>query len=45
MKRWIIPKTSKDLVKELAAECDIDQFLALIAVARGYTDPVELHAF
>lgn len=45
MKRWIIPKTSKDLVKELAAECDIDQFLALIAVARGYTDPVELDAF
>ena len=45
MKRWIIPKTSKDLVKELAAECDIDHFLALIAVARGYTDPVELDAF
>lgn len=45
MKRWVIPKVSKELVKELADECDIDPFLAFIAAARGYCDPVELDAF
>lgn len=45
MKRWIVPKYSKELVNNLAEECDIDPFLALIAAARGYTDPLELDAF
>lgn len=45
MKRWIVPKYSKDLVNHLAEECDIDPFLALISVARGYKDPLELDAF
>ncbi len=45
MKRWIVPKFSKELVNQLAEECDIDPFLALIATARGYTDPLELDAF
>ncbi len=45
MKRWILPKYSKELVNNLAEECDIDPFLALIAVSRGYTDPLELDAF
>ncbi len=45
MKRWIVPKYSKELVNNLAEECDIDPFLALIAATRGYTDPLELDAF
>ncbi len=45
MKRWMVPKFSKELVNELADECNIDPFLALIATARGYTDPLELDAF
>ena len=45
MKRWIVPKVSKDLIKELAEQCDVSEFLALIAAARGYTDPLELDAF
>ena len=45
MKRWIVPKVSKELIKELAEECDVSEFLALIAAARGYTDPLELEAF
>ncbi len=45
MKRWIVPKISKELVNNLAEECDIDPFLALISAVRGYTDPVELDAF
>ncbi len=45
MKRWIIPKYSKELVNNLAEECDIEPFLALISVQRGYTDALSLDAF
>ena len=45
MKRWIVPKISRELVKSLAEECDIDPFLALIAAVRGYKDPTELDEF
>ncbi len=45
MKRWIVPKISKELVNNLAEECDIDPFLSLICAVRGYEDPVELDAF
>ncbi len=45
MKRWVVSKYSKEIVNTLAEECDIDPFLALIAVSRGYTDPLELDAF
>lgn len=45
LKRWIIPKYSKELVNNLAEECDIEPFLALISVQRGYTDALALDAF
>ena len=45
MKRWVVSKYSKEIVNTLAEECGIDPFLALIAVSRGYTDPLELDAF
>ena len=45
MKRWILSKYSKELVNNLAEECDVEPILALIAVARGYTDALSLDAF
>ncbi|MBE6766415.1 MAG: single-stranded-DNA-specific exonuclease RecJ [Ruminococcaceae bacterium] len=45
MKRWILSKYSKELVNNLAEECDVEPILALIAVARGYTDALALDAF
>ncbi len=45
MKRWLVPKISKELVNNLAEECGIDPFLSLICAVRGYEDPVELDAF
>lgn len=45
MKRWILPKFSKETVNMLAEECNIDPFLALLAVVRGYDDPLELESF
>lgn len=45
VKRWILPKISKELVNNLAEECGIDPFLSLICAVRGYDDPVELDAF
>ncbi len=44
-KKWEICETDKTLAKQLAEECDIEPFLALIASARGYTDPAELEQF
>ncbi len=45
MKRWLLSKYSKELVNNLAEECDVEPLLALIAVARGYTDALSLDAF
>ncbi len=44
-KKWVINETNKQLAKELATECDIEPILALIACARGYTDPADLEEF
>lgn len=44
-KEWEIASVDKALAKELAEECDIDPFVALIAASRGYTDVVELEEF
>lgn len=41
-KKWIIKTPDKELAKELAEECDIDPFVAMIAAGRGYSDPYEL---
>ena len=45
MKKWVVEKTDRTLAKELAAECDTDPIVALIAAARGYTDPTDLEQF
>ena len=45
MKKWQIAGFNKMLAKELAEECDIDPIVALIASARGYTDPTSLEEF
>jgi len=45
MKKWSISKYDKNLAKELAEECDVDPIVALIATARGYTDPMDLEQF
>ncbi len=45
MKKWTISQYNKELAKDLAYECDIDPIVALIASARGYTDPTDLEQF
>lgn len=45
IKKWQIADFDKMLAKELAEECDIDPIVALIASARGYTDPASLEEF
>ena len=44
-KNWIVNSVDKSLAAELAEECDIDAFVALIAAGRGYTDPADLDEF
>ena len=44
-KIWETANIDKLLAKELAFECDIDPFVALIAASRGYTDAVCLEEF
>ena len=45
MKKWQVADFDKALAKELASECDVDPIIALIAAARGYTDPTALEEF
>ncbi len=44
-KKWCVADFDKQLAKELAAECDVDPIVALIASSRGYDDPMELEQF
>lgn len=44
-KKWEIASVDKALAKEIAEECDIDPFVALIAASRGYTDAVSVEEF
>ena len=44
-KKWIIANNDKELARQLAEECDIDQLIALILTARGYCDPFEIDEF
>lgn len=44
-KKWLVSNYDKALAKELAEECDVDPLVALIASARGYTDPMDLEQF
>lgn len=45
MKKWCVKACDKELAKLLAEECDVDSITALIAAARGYTDPSQLEQF
>ncbi len=45
MKKWETAHIDKELAKELAFECDIDPFVAMIAASRGYDDPAVLEEF
>lgn len=45
MKKWRVADFDKIFAKELAEECDVDPITALIASARGYTDPAALEEF
>ncbi len=42
LKKWKTLGIDKESAKELAEECDIDPFVALISASRGYCDPVSL---
>lgn len=42
LKKWCVSDYDKELAKRLAAECEVDPIVALIASARGYTEPAEL---
>lgn len=44
-KRWKISEIDKKIAGELAEECNIEPFLALIAYSRGYTDPFLIDEF
>lgn len=41
-KKWVVGNPDRQLAKNLAEECDIDPFVALIASVRGYTDASEV---
>lgn len=41
-KKWIVAQVQRELAKQLAYECDIDPFAALVASGRGYTDAAEI---
>ena len=45
LKKWQVASYDKQLAKELAEECNVDPIVALIASARGYSDPCELEEF
>lgn len=42
LKKWIVGTPNREKAKQLAEECDIDPFAALIAVGRGIDDAGEL---
>lgn len=44
-KQWCVSPIDKDLASDLAAEFDIDPFVALLLVSRGITDDEEIEDF
>lgn len=44
-KHWQIGAADKEAAKMLAEECDIDPLAAMIAAARGFSDPADLEQF
>lgn len=45
LKKWKILEGDNALARELAEECDVDSFLALLAVKRGITEPFDLEEY
>lgn len=45
LKKWNVLPANKEKAKMLAEECDIDPFIAMLAVSRGYDDAAELEQF
>lgn len=45
LKKWQVPQLNKPLASDLAEECGIDPFIALILTARGLCDPMEIEEF
>ena len=45
LKKWKISSADKQLANMLSEECDVDAFLALLAIKRGITEPYELEEF
>ncbi len=44
-KKWEISGANKALANQIATECDIDPFVALILAGRGYNDPADVEDF
>ena len=45
LKKWKILEGDKSLAAELAEECDIDSFLALLLIKRGITEPYDIEEY
>ena len=44
-RRWILPKLDKDGASQLAEECELHPFLALLLLSRGIDTPEDVRAF
>lgn len=44
-KRWIFSNVDKQMVAEIADDCNLDPLVVLIACSRGMTDPYEIEQF
>ncbi len=42
VKRWVVPDVDKHAAAQLAEDCEIHHFLALLLVSRGITDPADV---
>lgn len=44
-KKWVFPEVDKQMVGEIADDCNLDPLLVFIALARGLEDPYEIEQF
>ncbi len=44
-KKWVFSSVDKDLVSQIADECELDPLIVLIAFSRGMCDPYEIEQF
>ena len=45
MKKWVFKQADKALATDLAKECGISGFTALLLVSKGLCDPFEIDEF